>query len=99
MIHFAFHPEAQNEFKFAIDIYEEYEKSLGHQFAVEVFRTVERILMYPDAWPCINSSIRRCLLRRFPYGIIYAYNKQKEEIIVLAVMHLHRDPKYWVNRV
>ena len=55
--------------------------------------------MYPDAWPCINSSIRRCLLRRFPYGIIYAYNKQKEEIIVLAVMHLHRDPKYWVYRV
>ena len=46
MIDFAFHPEVQNEFKFAIDIYE---KSLGHQFLVEVFRTVERILIYPDA--------------------------------------------------
>ena len=49
MIDFAFHPEAQNEFKFAIDIYDEYEKSLGYQFAVEVFRAVERTLMYPDA--------------------------------------------------
>ena len=99
MTYFAFHPEAQNEFKLAVDIYEQHEYSLGHQFAVEVFRAVDRVLIYPDAWPYINNSIRSCLVRRFPYGIIYYNNKQKKELIVLAVMHLHRDPKYWVDRV
>ena len=56
MTYFAFHPEAQNEFKLAVDIYEQNEDSLGHQFAVEVFRAVDRILIYLDAWPYINNS-------------------------------------------
>ena len=56
MTYFAFHPEAQNEFKLAVDIYEQNEDCLGHQFAVEVFRAVDRILIYPDVWSDINNS-------------------------------------------
>jgi len=57
MTFFAFHPEAQNEFKLAVDIYEQNEDSLGHQFAVEVLSAVDRILIYPDAWPYINTGL------------------------------------------
>ncbi|HAK44654.1 MAG TPA: hypothetical protein DCO79_01865 [Spirochaeta sp.] len=33
----------------------------------------------------------------FPYGIIYSYST--EEIIIIAVMHLHRKPDYWKSRL
>jgi hypothetical protein len=38
---YSFHPEAQSELRLAIDYYEDREKTLGYQFAIEVFAAVE----------------------------------------------------------
>jgi hypothetical protein len=35
-------------------------------------------------------------VHRFPYGLLYRVDP--EEVIVLAVAHLHRHPTYWVGR-
>jgi plasmid stabilization system protein ParE len=94
---YVFHPEAEVEFDAAIDYYEDREPGLGYDFAVEVHSTLENILSFPKAWPIFEEDIRRCQTRRFPYGIIYAVNE--DVIFVLAVMHLHRDPEYWKNRL
>ncbi len=68
-----FHPDAQAELNHAIDYYEANQPSLGYQFAIEVFSAVERIKAYPTLWPLIDDSqVRRCLIQRFPYGVIYA---------------------------
>jgi toxin ParE2 len=40
-------------------------------------------------WP----RVMRYRLRRFPYGLVYRL--AESEIVVLAVMHLHRKPDYW----
>ena len=48
-----FHPEAEAEFI----------------QAVEVYSTIERIAAYPKAWTILTDDIRRCLTRRFPYGV------------------------------
>jgi len=45
----------------------------------------------------IEQGLRRCLLSRFPYGIIYGVDS--ETIIVVAVAHLHREPRYWIDRI
>jgi hypothetical protein len=37
------------------------------------------------------------LLERFPYLVIYQI--YADEVIVLACMHAHRHPAYWVHRV
>lgn len=94
---YVFHPEAEVEFDAAIDYYEDREPGLGYDFAVEVHSTLENILSFPKAWPILEDDIRRCQTRRFPYGIIYAVNE--DVIFVLAVMHLHRGPEYWKNRL
>jgi hypothetical protein len=44
---YSFHPEAQTEFRLAIDYYEEREKTLGHQFAVEVYAAIGRTAAHP----------------------------------------------------
>ena len=94
---YVFHPEAETEFVKAVEYYEEREEGLGHDFAVEVYSTIERILAHPKAWPVIEEDIRRSLVRRFPYGILYA--EEGDEIFVVAVMHLHREPDYWKHRI
>lgn len=92
-----FHPEANIEFLDAIEYYEKCERGLGEEFSLEVFSTIQKIKTYPNTWPAFNKNLRRCLTNRFPYGIIYTI--EADRILILAIMHLHRKPNYWENRV
>ncbi|MGD1018220.1 MAG: type II toxin-antitoxin system RelE/ParE family toxin [Verrucomicrobiia bacterium] len=94
---FAFHPEAKAEFFAAIDYYESVDTGLGLDFSIEVFSTIQNAVDYPTAWPVLKDDVRRCLVHRFPYGVLYSI--ENDEIFILAVMHLHRDPDYWKSRV
>ncbi len=96
-VKYSFHPEAETEFVKAVEFYEEREEGLGHNFAAEIYLTIERILAHPKAWPFIEDDIRRSLVSRFPYGILYS--EDRKEIFVVAVMHLHREPDYWKHRM
>ncbi|MCF6179298.1 MAG: type II toxin-antitoxin system RelE/ParE family toxin [Geopsychrobacter sp.] len=93
---YSFHPAAEDEFNRAINYYEEIDPGLGYDFALEVYATIQRSLEHPEAWPVLLGDMRRSLVRRFPYGIIYA--KRKDELYILAVMNLHRHPDYWKKR-
>ena len=94
---YSFHPDAEAELINAIEYYEGYEKSLGYDFSLEVYLAIERAVSYPQAWPIIEPDIRRALVRRFHYGVLYSV--ESEEIFIVAVMHLHREPDYWKDRI
>ena len=70
---------------------------LGDEFRDEAQETIRRIKELPEAWHPLGGSIRRCQMRRFPYGIIY--EASGDEIVIIAVAHLHRKPEYWRKRV
>jgi len=70
---------------------------LGEGFRDEAWETIQRIEELPLAWHPLGGSIRRCQMRRFPYGIIY--EASKDEIVIIAIAHLHRKPDYWRSRV
>jgi toxin ParE1/3/4 len=93
---FIFHPETEAEFIAAIDYYEDQEVGLGYDFSAEVFAAIQSIVKYSEAWPIIEEEVRRCLVNRFPYGVLYSI--EQNEIFVLAVMNLHRHPDYWKHR-
>jgi toxin ParE1/3/4 len=93
---FSFHPEAESEFYEALDYYEDCESGLGYDFSIEVLTAIQNIVNYPTAWPLIEEDVRRCLVNRFPYGVIYSMDPSG--ILILAVMHLRRHPDYWKNR-
>lgn len=92
----SFHAEAAREFEKAIEYYEVREAGLGFDFASEVRGAIQRIVDYPEAWGELQPGVRRCLVRRFPYGVVYAIHSS--QIIILAVMHLRRRPGYWRDR-
>ena len=93
---FTFHPQAEAEFNDAIEYYEEIEPGLGYDFATEVYATIQRSVALPKAWPVIDGEIRRSLVSRFPYGVLYA--EGEDGIDIVAVMNLHRHPDYWKHR-
>jgi hypothetical protein len=95
---YSFHPQAEAELIQAIEYYDEYEEGLGYDFAIEVYSAVERASSYPEVWPVLDGDIRRCLIKRFPFAVLYS-GRGNEGIYVVAVMHLHRDPDYWKSRL
>ena len=95
-MNFSFHPEAEIEFNKSIDYYEEIGSGLGYDFALEVYSTIKRAVEFPDAWTVFEGEIRRSLVKRFPYGILYS--KEQKGIFIVAVMNLYRQPEYWKHR-
>jgi plasmid stabilization system protein ParE len=77
--------------------FEEKSSGKGVDFLDELDRAVRLVITYPLAFPEVEPGIRRCLLARFPYGILYGIDG--DTIVVLAVSHAHRRPKYWIGRV
>jgi len=67
---FSFHPDAEAEFEQAVSYYEARQNGLGLDLADDILVTVTRILEYPKAGSPFSKSTRRCLAKRFPYGII-----------------------------
>ena len=95
-MNYSFHESAEKELFSAIEFYEEHQPGLGLRFSEEVKATIERICTHPHAWASIDSKTRRCLTSRFPYGILYRIIKNN--IQIMAIMHLHRKPDYWSGR-
>lgn len=88
---------ARRELIEAIAYYNNESEGLGYRFAAAVRRTISRITQHPHAWTPLSERTRRCRTNGFPYGIIYQI--REDTILVVAVMHLHRDPEYWKSRL
>jgi len=87
---------AQNELDDAFEYYEFQQENLGYRFVEEVMNSLELIIAYPEAWTQSSAHTRRCLIKTFPYGIIY--QKRDDTIIVVAIASLYKEPDYWIAR-
>jgi plasmid stabilization system protein ParE len=88
---------AQQEVDDAFHWFEERNENLGFEFLTEIDRIVQLVRSFPFAAFEIEPEIRRALLARFPYAVVYGVTPN--EIIVIAVSHTHRKPKYWIDRI
>ncbi len=91
-----FLPAAEAELREAAQFYERRCPRLGHDFFDEVERVVASIVEQPYSGVRISRNIRRRILRRFPFGVLYSV--EQDGILVVAVMHLRRRPGYWKVR-
>ena len=88
---------ARLEFNEAKEFYEIEQIGLGDRFENEIKDSLLRIQQFPLAWSSENKKIRRYLVHKFPYKIIYSI--QDDAIVILAFAHIHRKPNYWVDRL
>jgi plasmid stabilization system protein ParE len=88
---------ARQELDDAVIWYNEQADGLGQEFLDELDRAIRRSVAYPLSSPEIEPGLRRCLLARFPYGLVYGLDG--DTVVVVAVAHLHREPRYWSDRM
>ena len=96
-MNYSFHTLADKEVDEIIEHYDSIGETLGDEFLNERQNAITRVLQLPDAWQKVWTSARRCLLSRFPYQLVY--QERPDGILIVAVMHLHGEPNYWVNRL
>ena len=89
-------PIAEEEISEAFRWYEDKAEGLGSEFMRALDASLSAIQRYPASYAVVHKQMRRALLRRFPYSVIYLYENDK--IIVLACFHASRDPKQWKKR-
>jgi plasmid stabilization system protein ParE len=91
-----FSPEARHEFAEAERYYARIIPGLGEGFRDEIKAALLRIRAWPLACPVERRDIRRMVLSRFPYKVLYSV--EADYIYLLAIAHQHRLPEYWTER-
>ena len=92
----SFHLLAERELNDTARYYELESPGLGRAFLDALEKTCASICEQPHAGATVVGAIRRRLIRRFPYALLYSVHP--ESIRILAVMNLKRRPLYWVGR-
>jgi plasmid stabilization system protein ParE len=87
-----FHPEAVLELKDGAGFY-------GDRFVDHIHDALALISELPNTWPAWrgHASLRRRVVKKFPYAIIYAV--ERRGIFVMAIEHTKRRPGYWLTRL
>ena len=55
----------------AVRYYDHQLPGLGFRFFQEVAAAIDRIRFMPEAWTKIGDRTRRCILKGFPYALLY----------------------------
>jgi len=88
---------ADADIEAAFHWYQTEQTGLGLEFLDELRAAYRRIAGGPPKYEEVRSGIRRGLTRRFPYAIYFVM--EKENVVVVAVLHTGRDPAEWQWRL
>lgn len=89
---------ARREFIRAADWYDSRSPGLGDRFLDDLGRGLRAIAEFPQAHLATVGTYRRCLLAVFPYALIYRIDEFAGTIVIVAVAHNSRKPRYWLRR-
>jgi plasmid stabilization system protein ParE len=93
---FVVRPLAEADLEDAARWYENQRAGLAGRFLDDVNRTFARIRERPLQFPTVLRETRRALLQTFPYAVYFRVSD--EIIVIVAVLHLRRNPKVWRAR-
>lgn len=91
-----FHPLARQELVEASQFYEGRAVGLGTDFLDHLEGLLGLLAQFPDIGRPHPDGIRTFPTRRFPYSIVYQV--LGDRLLVLAVAHQRRKPRYWTGR-
>ena len=92
----SFHEHAEFELNDAAAFFESERVGLGARFLSQVEGALAYIRAHPEASPVVIQDVRRKVLRRFPYSIMYSI--KPDRIRILAIASQKRRPFYWHGR-
>jgi hypothetical protein len=97
MIGYRFLLPAEEEMTEASVFYETATSGLGAGFLDEAQRVINIVREHPELGQSVGRGLRRALLHRFPFSLIYAV--EVDEVLIVAVANQRRRPDYWRSRI
>ena len=88
--------EAEEDLKEAFDYYEDCREGLGADFLLCVEEALARLSKNPNLNRKVFKSVRRSLVKRFPYGLFYLV--QGSNVSIISVLHARKNPSSWKKR-
>ena len=89
--------QAQDEVLEAAPYYRKRSVDAASRFSSDLSALIELLQQFPRIGSPLSPQLRRVLLKKFPYQLIYRI--EGDEIRVYAVAHLKRKPRYWKDRL
>jgi plasmid stabilization system protein ParE len=89
-------PRALKEAEAARDRY----ASVGHgeSFLDELESVLDAISDLPLRFPVVHGTVRRALLRRYPFAVFFRIRPRTEQVVILAVFPQRGNPARWPKR-
>ncbi len=97
MLKIKIHKYATFEFEEAIQWYEFQASGLGERFKKAVIKQFNLVKENPSWYPQESKNIYKTYIPKFPYKILFTFDSKV--IIIWAICHLHRMPRYWDSRI
>jgi plasmid stabilization system protein ParE len=92
-----YHPLSAVDLNEGVSHYNGLRPGLGDALRLEVYGTVDRILLNPERYRVIEEDIRRCFVHRFPYSVLFRV-VSPEFVRILVVRHHRRHQRFGLQR-
>ena len=76
--------------------YEKRQPGLGRELVFSVEAAIIEIGRRPLTFQIIYKNVRRAVIKRFPYTILFI--ESNDVISVIAIFHARRNPRIWQRR-
>jgi plasmid stabilization system protein ParE len=97
MLSFRLHPAAEQEAVEAIHWIRSDDPYQAELFVEALENAILRARKQHQLFPCFDDGFRKVRVGKFTYAVVFRVVSR--EVQILAVMHLHRKPGYWKERV
>ena len=84
-----YHPSTAADLNRAIDFYNNQRPGLGAECRAEVYDAINRIRESPTRYRIVEEGVRRCLVRSFPFSILYRVIGN--DVVRILVIRHHRQ--------
>src|SRR5690348_2405211 len=92
-----FRQSAVDEIGEAAAWYESQRAGLGLEFVDAVSSSIDLITANPLRYQRVFKDRRRAVVARFRFNLIYCVTE--DEVVIVACLHGHRDPRRWMDRL
>lgn len=87
--------EARLDIKEIIEWYDEEKPGLGKRFYESLKSKLNYIRKHPLHCQVSYRDVRNILVDKYPYQVHYRIEQLDQSIIVFAVTHTSRNPRFW----
>ena len=97
-----FHVAALQEFRHERQFYNGKARGLGDRLIALVDEALAAIAQAPLSFPADEKhprARRARLLGRFPHAVVFRVLDEQDTLVIIALEHPRRRPRYWVNRL